>query len=154
MGHNRNVAILPQASLQKSIASSESSLASGHSLPRELSTLQADMQEKAGRIEHIRTEIKNVMYEAKIQEASNKIRALEEQREGLNQELKNLSLQSDARAKLDLIRADLKKKTQDVKDIVEINNAKFRKLIGLDIRVDNMERDVERTLGYECSRFL
>lgn len=121
-------------------------MSTGRALPRELSTLQADIDEKTTRIEIIKAEIKDANYELKIQEASNKIRALEETREGLNQELKNLSLQSDARAKLDLIRTDLKKKTQDVKDIVEVNNSKFRKLVGLDIRVENMERDVERTL--------
>lgn len=132
--------------MQKSISSSESILSTGRALPRELTTLQEDIDEKTTRIEIIKAEIKDAKYESKIQEASNKIRALEETRESLNQELKNLSLQSDARAKLDLIRADLKKKTQDVKDIVEVNNSKFRKLVGLDIRVENMERDVERTL--------
>ncbi|OCB89866.1 hypothetical protein A7U60_g2895 [Sanghuangporus baumii] len=135
------------ATLQKSIAASESTISLGQTLPRELSTLQADMEEKAARIESVKLEIKNATYESKIQEITNKIRALEEQREDLNQELKNLSLQADARAKLDLQRADLKKKTQDLKDIVDINSAKFRKLVGLDIRLEDMERNVDRTLS-------
>ena len=121
-------------------------LISGQSLPRELSSLQTDMEEKATRIEGIKAEIKNANYEAKILETTNRIRALEDQRESLNQELKNLSLQADARAKLDLQRADLKKKTQDQKDIVDINSAKFRKLIGLDIVVENMGQEVNRVL--------
>ncbi|KAI5117920.1 hypothetical protein M0805_001999 [Coniferiporia weirii] len=135
------------SSLQKSIAESESIISRNRSLPRELSILQVDMQEKSTRIERLKDEIKNFMYDAKIRDISTKSRVLEEQRENLNVELKNLSLQSDARAKLDIKRADLKRKMQDMHDIIANNNAKFRMLIGLDIRIDSMGKDVERTVS-------
>ncbi|KAH8114569.1 AAA domain-containing protein [Phellopilus nigrolimitatus] len=134
-------------SLQRSITQSESTINKSRSLPRDLSSLQADIKEKNVRIEKIKDEIKSTLYEAKIQDASTKIRTLEEKRETLNVELKNLSLQSDARAKLDIKRADLKKKQQEVKDITEINNLNFRKLIGIDIRISTMERDVEQNIS-------
>lgn len=111
------------------------------------------MEEKASRIENIKSEIKNAAYDAKIQEVTTKIRGLEEQREDLNQQLKNLSLQADARAKLDLLREDQRKKAQDLKDILDINNAKYRKLIGLDIRAEDMDRHVDKTLRY-ITRYL
>lgn len=134
-----------QSVLQKPIDKSESSLNAGRSLPRELSTLQSEMKDKFVRIEKIKDEIKEAKYDTKIQDVTNKMRGLEEQRELLNTELKNLSLQADARAKLDIKRDDLKKKSQSMNDIIEINNPKFRTLVGLDIRLATVEKDVERT---------
>lgn len=99
-------------------------------------------------MEKVRSNILNAKYDAKVQEITVEARSLEEQREALHSELKNLSLQADARAKLDLKRADLRTKSQELKNIVDMNNVKFRKLIGLDIRIETMERDVERVIRY------
>lgn len=99
-------------------------------------------------MEKVRSNILNAKYDAKVQEITVEARSLEEQREALHSELKNLSLQADARAKLDLKRADLRTKSQELKNIVDMNNVRFRKLIGLDIRIETMERDVERVIRY------
>ena len=68
-------------------------LAAGQSLPRELSAVRSDLEEKEARIEKIKEEIKAAKYEDSIQETTNKILALEEQRDALNTELRNLTLQ-------------------------------------------------------------
>lgn len=99
-------------------------------------------------MEKVRSNILSAKYDAKVQEITAEARSLEEQREALHAELKNLSLQADARAKLDLKRADLRTKSQELKNIVDMNKVKFRKLIGLDIRIETMERDVERVIRY------
>ena len=94
----------------------------------------------------MRVAIQNAKYDTKLQEITFEVRSLEEQREILHSELKNLSLQADARAKLDLKRVDFRTKTQELKNITDLNNAKFRKHIGLDIRLETMERDVDRVI--------
>ena len=94
----------------------------------------------------MRIAIQNAKYDTKLQEITFEVRSLEEQREILHSELKNLSLQADARAKLDLKRVDFRTKTQELKNITDLNNAKFRKHIGLDIRLETMERDVDRVI--------
>ena len=135
-----------QDAIRKLIEESESTLDKGRLLPRELSAAQSELQDKASRIEKIRDEIKDTKYDIRIQDISNRMKELEEQREVLNTDLKNLSLQADARAKLDIKRTDLKKKTQNLEDIIELNNSQFRKLVGLDIRLDTVETDIERVI--------
>lgn len=138
--------------LQGSISKAESDLIQSQSLSLDLASIVSDIDERKSRVEKIRTNIQNAKYDAKVQEITIEARTLEEQREALHAELKSLSLQADARAKLDLKRADLRTKSQELKNIVEMNNVKFRKLIGLDIRIETMERDVERVIRYASQR--
>lgn len=119
----------------------------GLSLPRELSALQSDLQDKEVRIDKIKKEMKSAGYDEKIQDIVNRMRGLEEQRETLNLELKNLSLQADARAKLDIKRADMKKKKQSLDDSLEIINPRYRKLVGRDLHsASKPDAEVERIL--------
>ena len=140
--------ILPQTDVQSAISSSEASFTAGQSLPRDLSAIRADMEDKEARIEKIKNEIKAAKYEEAIQDATNKIRGLEESREALNMELKNLTLQADSRAKLDINRADLSKKKRDIQAIVDNNSSRFKLLVGSDIQIDSMENDVDKAVRY------
>ena len=106
------------------------------------------MEDKEARIEKIKNEIKAAKYEEAIQDATNKIRGLEESREALNMELKNLTLQADSRAKLDINRADLSKKKRDIQAIVDNNSSRFKLLVGSDIQIDSMENDVDKAVRY------
>ena len=127
-------------------------LAAGQSLPRELSAVRSDLEEKEARIEKIKEEIKAAKYEDSIQETTNKILALEEQRDALNTELRNLTLQADSRAKLDINRSDLSKKKRELQTVIDVNAPRFKKLVGKELGIDNMESDVDRAIG--CSGFL
>jgi DNA repair protein RAD50 len=69
---------------------------------------------------------------------------MEDQRDTLNTELRGLSLQAESRARLDLKRAEVRSKTSDTKNILELCNVKFRKLMGKDARAETMERDIDR----------
>ena len=77
--------------------------------------LRGDIQDKTSRIEKITNAIAEQAFDAKIQQSTIKMRSLEEERDALNIEFKNLSLQADERAKLDLKRDELKSKSQDMK---------------------------------------
>ena len=66
----------------------------------------------------------------------------------MNLELKNLSLQSDSRAKLDLKRAEMGRKESRMVNGIEVNSERFRKLVRSDMKVESMNRDLERAIGY------
>ncbi|KAH9936392.1 uncharacterized protein B0H18DRAFT_322029 [Fomitopsis serialis] len=73
-----------------------------------------------------------------------KSRNMESHRDELTAEIRTLSLQADARARLDLKRTEMKSKTTEVKNTVQMSNPKFRKLVDRDAQPDTMERDLER----------
>jgi DNA repair protein RAD50 len=108
--------------------------------------MRADMEDKESRIEKIREEIKASKYEERTQDVTNKIRVLQEQGDTLNIELKNLTLQADSRAKLDINRADLTKKKRDSKAIVDANSSRFKRLVGSDLQAETMENKVDQAL--------
>jgi len=85
-------------------------------LPGELRTLTADIGEKKSRINKIRADVKASNYEEIIAEKSAKSRTMEDRREELNAEIRSLSLQADARARLDIKRSEVKSKKTDVKN--------------------------------------
>ncbi|PAV16910.1 dna repair rad50 [Pyrrhoderma noxium] len=134
-------------SLQQSISHTESELASNRTLSHDLTNLQEDISEKSTRITKISQEIKSANFESRITDISNSIRTLEEKREALNLELKNLSLQSDSRAKLDLKRAEMGRKESRMVNGIEVNSERFRKLMRSDMKVESMSRDLERAIG-------
>jgi DNA repair protein RAD50 len=53
-------------------------------------------------------------YDVRLAEQTEKAKRLEEQREALNREIRALSLQADARAKLDLKRAETRSKNGEI----------------------------------------
>jgi DNA repair protein RAD50 len=53
-------------------------------------------------------------YDARLAKRTEEAKDLEEQRETLNRELRTLSLQADARAKLDLKRGEVKNKNGEI----------------------------------------
>jgi DNA repair protein RAD50 len=78
--------------------------------------LQGDVEEKQRRLEKARGDIKASNYDEKISEKASKGRAMEEQRDDLNAEVRTLSLQADSRARLDLKRDELKSKNNELKN--------------------------------------
>ncbi|KDQ62331.1 hypothetical protein JAAARDRAFT_66083 [Jaapia argillacea MUCL 33604] len=135
------------SSLQSSISSNESILDASQSLAGKLRTVIGDIEEKKSRLEKLRQEIRAANYDERMSEKSKNARTLEDQREALNAELRSLSLQADSRARLDIKRTEMKTKETDVKNVLEVNNAKFRKLTGVDAKADTMEREVDRALS-------
>ena len=74
------------------------------------------MEEKKTRLEKVKSDMKSSNYEVKFAEKLTKGRRMEDQRDKLNVEIRTLSLQADARARLDLKRTELKTKRADVKN--------------------------------------
>lgn len=79
-------------------------------------SLQADIEEKERRIASIKEEIKAGNFEQRLGEMHAKSRNMESRRDELTAEIRTLSLQADARARLDLKRAEVKSKTAETQN--------------------------------------
>ncbi|KAF9013278.1 hypothetical protein BDQ17DRAFT_1386857 [Cyathus striatus] len=123
-----------------SIKNAERRLEEQQGLPAEQLTLQSDIEEKKARMEKIRADVASMNYDSKLSEKSERSRSLEEKREGLNNEMRILNLQADSRAKLELKREEMKSKSIEIQNTLDIANSKFRKLSGKDLTVD-VERE-------------
>ena len=99
------------------MTSAESSLDQTSSLTTDIRTLQGDIEEKKRRLDKVRQEIRDANYDEKIAERGSKARALEDQREDLNGEIRTLSLQADSRARLDIKRAEMKSKKNEMQNM-------------------------------------
>ncbi|CCM03496.1 uncharacterized protein FIBRA_05630 [Fibroporia radiculosa] len=126
------------------VSEAENEVDQAEALTSQLRALQADMDEKSRRVEKSKTDIKAGNFDQRLSDANAKGRSMEMKRDELTAEIRTLSLQADARARLDLKRAELKSKSSDLNNTLEINNSKFRKLVGIDAHPDTMEREVER----------
>ncbi|KAG5648426.1 hypothetical protein DXG03_005000 [Asterophora parasitica] len=130
---------------QKSIVNAERTLENQIGLPSQLKTLQGDIEEKRTRLTKIKTDMGAVNYESRLTELTGKGKGLEEKREQLNSEIRSLSLQSDARAKLNLAKTDIRTKDAEVSNILELINVKIHKLSpGKKVTVETLEREVNR----------
>ena len=85
-------------------------------LASELRTLAGDIEEKKLRLEKVKKDIKEANFEERLSERTSKARVMEDKRDGLNAELRGLSLQADARARLDLKRAEMRSRSLEVKN--------------------------------------
>ena len=79
--------------------------------------MQGDIEEKKRRLDKFRKDIKEANYDERIAEKSSKARALEDRREDLNGEIRTLSLQADSRARLDIKRAEMKSKKNEMQNM-------------------------------------
>lgn len=129
---------------QAAITKAESSVDTMQGFASELRTLAGDIEEKKLRLEKIKADMQSGNFDERLNAKAAKARSMEDERDTLNMELRGLSLQAESRARLDLKRAEMRSKTSDTKNILELCNVKFRKLIGRDARVETMERDIDR----------
>ncbi|KAF9219190.1 hypothetical protein BS17DRAFT_718386 [Gyrodon lividus] len=129
---------------QATISKAELLVETMQGLASDLRTLSGDIEEKKLRLEKIKADIKSANFEERLSERASKARNMEDKRDGLNTELRGLSLQADARARLDLKRVETRSRAAEVKNTLEMSNAKFRKLVGTDARTETMEREIDR----------
>ncbi|THH19195.1 hypothetical protein EW146_g1924 [Bondarzewia mesenterica] len=130
--------------LQSDLNTAEETIEASQMLDADLDTLLADIDGKRARIEKSQAELVTVKYDERFSELVNRSRALEDKRDSLNDELRTLSLQAESRAKLDLKQSELKSKSSDLKNILQINSSKFRKFVGTEARAETMEQELDR----------
>lgn len=102
-------------------------------LASELRTLSGDIEEKKQRLEKVKRDIKGANFDERLSERASKARVMEDKRDRLNAELRGLSLQADARARLDLKRSEVKSRALEVKNTC----------VGFSRRVGHMNWDAD-----------
>ena len=86
-------------------------------LDGDLLNVVSDIEGKRDRIERLKTDIASTKHEDRIAELNTKVRSMEDKRDNLTQEIRTLSLQSDARAKLTLHQRDLASKEREMRNM-------------------------------------
>ena len=86
-------------------------------LDADLLNIISDIEGKSARIEKLKADIAAAKHDDRIADLNIKIRATEDQRDNLTLEIRTLSLQSDARAKLTLHQRDLVSKEREMKNM-------------------------------------
>jgi len=106
-----------QVKLQSDIASTETKVEAAALLDADLLNIISDMEGKSARIEKLKADIAATKHDDRIADLNTKIRAMEDRRDNLTLEIRTLSLQSDARAKLTLHQRDLASKERETKNM-------------------------------------
>ena len=86
-------------------------------LDADLLNIISDIEAKKARIEKLKADIVAAKHDDRIADLNSRVRAMEEQRNSLTFEIRTLSLQSDARAKLTLHQRDLASKEREMKNM-------------------------------------
>ena len=109
--------MVPQTTLRSKITSAESSLGQTSSLTTDIRALQGDIEEKKRLLDKLRKDVREANYDERIAEKSSEARALEDRKEDLNVEIRTLSLQADSRARLDIKRAEIGSKRNEMQNM-------------------------------------
>jgi len=104
----------PQEERQSKARNIEDNLEDMQILPASLRALQADIEEKKGRLQKLKQDLVASNYDGRLTEKAEKSRRMEAKREQLSFELQTLSLQANSRAKLEINRKEVKNKTSEI----------------------------------------
>jgi DNA repair protein RAD50 len=82
--------------------------------------LENNIKDQEAQIKKARDDVSKSGYEAQIAERQSKARYIEDQRDQLSGELRTLSLDADARARLDIKRGEFKSKSNEIESMLAI----------------------------------
>ncbi|KAI0702294.1 hypothetical protein BC835DRAFT_1404375 [Cytidiella melzeri] len=133
-----------QATLQRGVVKADREVDAAEALTSKQKNIETDIAEKERRIQLVKDEIKAAKIEENLGEKAVKARALEAKVAELSGEIQSLNTQGSTRTRLDISRSNLTKTETEVRNLVEINNATFRALVGSDARPETMERELNR----------
>ena len=103
-----------QSTTQSRLTEAEAEVDRAGALTSQLRSLQADIEDKERRIASLKDELKAGEFEPRLAEMHARSRSMELRRDELTAEIRTLSLQADARARLDLKRAEVRSKGAEV----------------------------------------
>jgi DNA repair protein RAD50 len=86
-------------------------------LDSDLQNILSDIEGKNTRIQKLNEDLIDAKYDDRVAVLNTRIRAMEDQRDNLTLEIRTLSLQSDARAKLTLHQRDLASKEREMRNM-------------------------------------
>lgn len=86
-------------------------------LDADLQNILSDIEGKNARIQKLNEDLITAKYDDRVADLNTRVRTMEDQRDNLTLEIRTLSLQSDARAKLTLHQRDLASKEREMKNM-------------------------------------
>ena len=86
-------------------------------LDSDLQDILSDIEGKNTRIQKLKKDIIAEKHDDRVADLNTRVRAMEDQRDSLMLEIRTLSLQSDARAKLTLHQRDLASKEREMRNM-------------------------------------
>lgn len=86
-------------------------------LESDLQNILSDIEGKNTRIQKLNEDLMAAKYDNRVADLNTRVRAMEDQRDNLTLEIRTLSLQSDARAKLTLHQKDLASKEREMRNM-------------------------------------
>ncbi|CAA7261579.1 unnamed protein product [Cyclocybe aegerita] len=131
------------AERQQKIHSAERQLEDLEDVPVSLRNTRAEMEEKKDRLQKLKSSIAAARYDTRLADFAKKARGLEERRDELNIELQSLTSQAEYRARLDLKRGEVKNKTSEVENNMDLINNKLKSFIGHEVNISTVEEDAE-----------
>ncbi|KZS93550.1 hypothetical protein SISNIDRAFT_85685 [Sistotremastrum niveocremeum HHB9708] len=141
--HERDSSQDKIADIKAAIETDEAKIEESQTLNTKLEHLKADIHDKSSRIESIKMATREANYDARLQEKLNHSREWEDVREQLTDELRNLNMQADSRAKLDLKRTEVKAKRRDFESVLSNSTPKFKHFTGHNPQVGSMEAEID-----------
>ncbi|KAG8994644.1 DNA repair protein rad50 [Tulasnella sp. 427] len=129
--------------LQTSIAHAESVIDRNKSLESDIKFNNDDLADKRARLDKMVAEFAAAKFDDQIAAKTKMIQTVEIEREALYTEQTRSATQADERAKLDLKRADVKKKQALIERILETQGPKFRTFFDVDAQAETMESDID-----------
>ncbi|KAG8953820.1 DNA repair protein rad50 [Tulasnella sp. 424] len=129
------------------IAHAESVIDRNKTLESEIKFNNDDLADKRARLDKMVSEFASAKFDDQIAAKTKLIQTVEVEREALYSEQTRSATQADERAKLDLKRADLKKKQAMVERILEAQATKFRNFFDVDAQAETMESDIDHLLS-------
>jgi chromosome segregation ATPase len=119
--------------LERKINDLQNSLASLSVDEADLAILKSQMQDSNTALQTAQEEFSRMAWDTKISEFEMKISRVDEELKAVQTELTSTSTQGEFRAKLDVLKADLTKKTNAQRVIVSANAERFKELIGTEL---------------------
>jgi chromosome segregation ATPase len=119
--------------LERKINDLQSSLESLSVDEADLTILKSQMQDSNTALQTAQEEFTRMAWDTKISEFEMKISRVDEELKAVQTELTSTSAQGEFRAKIDVLKADLTKKTNAQRVIISANAERFKELIGTEL---------------------
>lgn len=112
----------------------------------DLTILKSQMQETTTALSTAQEEFTSKSWDTQISDLELQISRTEEDLKHIQTELTSTSAQSEFRAKIDVLKADLAKKQQAQKMLISANTERFQKLMGQELTVSVSESQINTTI--------
>jgi len=108
----------------------------------DLTSIRSSMQNTSSSLQILEEEFTNKSWDQKISSLEQQVFSVDEELKSIQTELTSSSAQSEFRAKIDVLKADLNKKTQARRVLISSNAERFRELVGVELTATTADSQI------------